>query len=271
MRDPIVCTPRSLPKNLIVAAATRAIKVNPANQPPTTMVSRAMRVGAVPEARISVMVGRRWPVTGVRLGVGFLDNPPKDLRARIILHMNAWAKTANVDFQETTSDPEVRIARVDSPPEKAGYWSYVGTDILEFGVSEPTMNLEGFTMETPDSEFVRVVRHEAGHTLGFPHEHMRRELVELIDEPKAIKYFKLTQNWSEKDVRQQVLTPIEDSAILGTSHADPDSIMCYQIPASITKNGKAILGGPDIDEQDYEFAASVYPKNVIQEPGTRTA
>jgi hypothetical protein len=47
------------------------------------------------------------------------------------------------------------------------------------------MNLEGFTMKTPDSEFHRVVRHETGHTLGFPHEHMRAELVKRIDSCRA--------------------------------------------------------------------------------------
>ncbi len=36
-------------------------------------------------------------------------------------------------------------------------------------------------MQTPESEYHRVVRHETGHTLGFPHEHMRKELVEKID------------------------------------------------------------------------------------------
>ena len=34
-----------------------------------------------------------------------------------------------------------------------------------------------------------MVRHEAGHTLGFPHEHMRKALVAMIDERKAIEYF----------------------------------------------------------------------------------
>lgn len=260
MTEPIVCTPRVLRGKSSISAAARAIKVNPANQVPTTVVSRAVRDAAVAEARIAVMIGKRWAAAGVRLGVGFLDNPPIDLRARILSHLNAWAKTANVEFREASIDPEVRIARLDSPPAMAGYWSYVGTDILEIDPSEPTMNLEGFTMNTDDAEFVRVVRHEAGHTLGFPHEHMRRELVEMIDEQKAIRYFELTQGWDEEEVRQQVLTPIEDSAILGTPHADPNSIMCYQIPARITRNGKAILGGPDIDEDDYAFAASVYPK-----------
>src|SRR5262245_52498191 len=91
------------------------------------------------------------------------------------------------------------------------------------------MNLEAFTMNTPESEFHRVVRHETGHTMGFPHEHMRRELVNEIDPDKAIAYFGATQGWSPTEVRHQVLTPIEESSLRGTAHADPDSIMCYQI------------------------------------------
>ena len=57
----------------------------------------------------------------------------------------------------------------------------------------------------------------------------------------------------------QVLTPIEESSLLGTT-PDPRSIMCYQIPGSITKDGKPILGGTDIDQLDYEFAGRLYPK-----------
>ncbi len=155
-------------------------------------------------------------------------------------------------------DPHVRIARMGGV--KGGYWSYLGTDILTIGRDEPTLNLEAFTTNTPESEFHRVVRHETGHTLGFPHEHMRRELVKLIDPKKAIALFRKTQGWSAEEVRQQVLTPIEESSLLGTEHADPNSIMCYQIPGSITKNGQPIVGGADIDPSDYAFVAKIYPK-----------
>ena len=260
MTNYIVCTPKSLPRNKWVAAAQRAVKINPANHPQTEHIARALAGMAPTPERIAVMVGKRWPAGGVRLTVGFMDNPPANLRARILSHMNAWAKTANVQFVETKTDPQVRIARLASPPEMAGYWSYVGTDILSIPAKEPTLNLESFTMNMPESEFHRVVRHETGHTLGFPHEHMRRELVNKIDPAKAIKYFRATQGWSATEVRQQVLTPIEESSLLGTPHADPRSIMCYQIPGTITKDGKPIIGGKDIDKKDYAFAASVYPK-----------
>jgi hypothetical protein len=262
MNELICCTPKSLPNELREAAARKALKLNPANHPHPALVARALAGGPMGPARIALLVGKRWPVTGVKLTVGFLDNPPADLRKRILAHMNAWAKSANVQFKETKSRAQVRIARAGSPPEVAGYWSYIGTDILHIAARKPTMNLEAFTMNTPESEFHRVVRHETGHTLGFPHEHMRRELVDKIDPAKAIAYFGRTQGWSADEVRQQVLTPLEDSSLLGTAHADARSIMCYQIPGTLTRDGKPIVGGKDIDKRDYSFAASVYPKKT---------
>ena len=89
---------------------------------------------------------------------------------------------------------------------------------------------------------------------------MRRELVAKIDPEKAIKYFRNTQGWSRQEVEQQVLTPLEESSLLGTAHADPKSIMCYQIPGIITKDGKPIIGGLDIDKSDYAFVGMIYPK-----------
>lgn len=255
MNEPITCTPKRLPKDKWLPAAQKASEINPLNHPPIERLIRVMPSFAPDKMSISVLTTKYWRTKGVKLTVGFMDNPPKDLRERIISHMNAWSKTANIVFTETKTDPQVRIAR-----ELDGYWSYLGTDILQIEPDEQTMNLEAFTMETPDSEFFRVVRHETGHTLGCPHEHMRRELVKKIDEDKAIAFFAATQGWSEAEVRQQVLTPIEESSLWGTTHSDPSSIMCYQIPGSITKSGKPILGGEDIDEQDFEFLAKVYPK-----------
>ncbi len=260
----IVCTPKSLPDHKIVDAAAVAVRINPANQPASHLMAQALAGAPPTPARIALLVAKRWPSAGVHLTVGFLDNPASDLRKRILLHMNAWAKTANVKFTETKTDPQVRISRLDAPPEMSGYWSYVGTEILSIEKDQPTLNLEGFTMQTSEGEFHRVVRHETGHTLGFPHEHMRKELVNLIDAKKAIAYFGATQGWSEAEVRQQVLTPLEEASLLGTAHADPRSIMCYQIPGTITKSGQPIIGGLDIDKFDFAFAGSVYPKSVAK-------
>jgi hypothetical protein len=62
----------------------------------------------------------------------------------------------NVQFTETATDPQVRIGRDAGD----GYWSYLGTDVLHIAAGERTMNLDSFTMNTADSEFYRVIRHE---------------------------------------------------------------------------------------------------------------
>ena len=208
-------------------------------------------------AHIAVMRDKYWGEKGVTLTVSFpFDNPSKELRAKILSHMNAWggAKGGNVQFVETSGTGQVRIART----ARQGYWSFLGRDILGIAANQPTMNLDSFTMQTPDKEFYRVVRHETGHTLGFPHEHMRADLVARLDRAKTIDYFARTQGWSERDVMQQVLTPLSEASLMATP-ADQTSIMCYMLPGSITKDGKPIPGGPDINESDLAFAAKIYP------------
>jgi hypothetical protein len=256
----IVCRPKSLPVDKLAAAATRAIEVNPDNAAEQRRVARTPIGRRGGPRRIAVVIARKWPTSGVRLSVSFMDNPKAELRSRILRHMNAWSESANVVFTETAGTGQVRIARLDSPPDMAGFWSYVGTEILDVEPDEPTLNLEGFTMRTSDAEFRRVVRHEAGHTLGFDHEHMRSQIVSRIDRARAIAYFDRTDGWTEEEVEEQVLTPLPKKSIMGTADVDPLSIMCYQLPASIMKDRKAVKGGSDINPKDAAFAARLYPK-----------
>jgi len=254
----IGCTIKALPQEQQIPAAARAIEINPANAPPRHLLGLAGPDVVIPPLHLAVLTAKRWGSGGVRLTVGFLDNPPADLRARILSHMNAWSAWANVEFVETATNPQVRIARTAGD----GYWSYLGTDVLHIAANQPTMNLDSFTMNTAASEYNRVIRHETGHTLGFPHEHMRGEIVNRIDREKAIAYFMATQGWSRDEVIAQVLTPLSSSALIATAQADINSIMCYWLPASIMTDGVAVVGGTDIDGQDAQFAASIYPKLV---------
>ena len=254
----LTCRSKRLPEASIDNALIKAVEINLRNYSPVTRFKRLLPTHKLDRASLSVLVERKWKTNGVRLTVGFLDNPEPVLRRRILAHMNAWGTSANVAFTETSGQAQVRIARESG--EQGGYWSYLGTDVLLIKPDMPTMNLEGFTMNTPESEFIRVVRHETGHTLGFPHEHMRRELVEKIDPEKAIAYYMATQGWSREEVIAQVLTPIEEGSLLGTPRADSNSIMCYQIPGALTRDHQPIPGGADIDALDYSFASTCYPK-----------
>lgn len=239
------------------AAQRRSIEINPENELVFRNVAEAAG-GRRGDRRLALVKGFRWPKSGVLLSVQFLDTKSKELRRTILKHMNAWNKTANIKFTETNEAGHVRITRTKGD----GHWSWVGTQILEItDPDEPTMNLDGFTMNTPESEFLRVVRHEAGHTLGFDHEHLRGEFVSRIDVEKAIAYYAEPPNeWTPDDTRAQVLTPLEKKSIMGTTVADPLSIMCYHVPAEITTDGVAIPGGVNINKRDFEFAGKVYPK-----------
>lgn len=255
------CTIKQLPDEMLVQAAVTACAYNPANKPQTVSDFALAGFVATP-GRLAVLTSKYWGSKGVKLAVGFMDTSANDLRSRILAHMNAWGKFSNVAFTLSNVNPQVRIAR-----QPGGYWSYLGTDILHIPANEQTMNLEGFTMHTPESEFVRVVRHETGHTLGFPHEHMRAAIIERLDVQRTINYFQQTQGWSPQTTMQQVLTPIsEGSFAIASPRADETSIMTYQLPASITRDGRPVVGGADINSTDREYAAKMYPIAVVPPP-----
>lgn len=244
----IACSPKYLIHDLQLAIDDAAIE-NPAN----AMLIPPMR--ALRPQYIAIMRSSYWGAAGAaNLTVSFLDNPNAATKKKILQYANLWRKTANIKFVES-SDGIIRIAREDD-----GYWSYLGTDIKQIPRGQPTMNLQGFTERTSDSEYSRVVTHEFGHTLGMPHEHMRRDIVARIDPAKAYKYFQQTQGWSRQMVQQQVLTPLEESSLFSTARANVDSIMCYQLPGSIMKDGIAVPGGNEITQVDYDFVRKLHPR-----------
>jgi hypothetical protein len=245
------CRIKALPARLHEKAAQVAAQINPVNAP-----LREVLPGGAPVVPLSLtlLTAKYWGPSPRQFSVSFLETTPADLRARIVSHMNAWTATAGLSFAETSGTGEVRISR-----GPGGYYSYLGTDITLIPQNRQTMNLEGFTMSYPESEYRRVIRHETGHTLGFPHEHMRKELVARIDPAKAYPYFLATQGWDKVMVDQQVLTPLDDLSIFGTQ-PDQDSIMCYQLPGQITLDGLPIRGGTDINATDFAFAGLIYPK-----------
>jgi len=212
-------------------------------------------VGVRPPNQLSVLRQGYWGSRGVNLTVSFMDNPPVAVRDKILLYANGWGKHANVKFRWTQSGGQVRIMR----ESRGGYWSYLGRDILGIPLSQATMNLANFTMNTPEREWSRVVPHEFGHTLGFPHEHTRKEIVDNIDRQAAYAYFRQTSGWTQRMVDEQVLKPLSAQAIMSTSRAMPDSIMCYELPAQIMKDRKPVVGGAAISLVDHDFCRKLYP------------
>jgi hypothetical protein len=250
-RQYIGCTVKQLPHTAHVDAARTAVRINPANAP---LVHPSL--APLPPEHLALLTSKYWGTGGVKLTVSFMDGPDAETRRKILAAANAWGTRANVSFVQTAGIGQVRITR-----DQSGYWSYLGTDILSIPTGEATMNLQGFTANTPDSEYRRVVPHEFGHTLAFPHEHERPEIIRRLDREKTIALFMSTQGWSRDAVIQQVLTPPPG---IDPRSLPPDvrSIMCYEFPASITLDGQPIPGGTDINDEDYRLAALIYPKDT---------
>lgn len=246
------CEIKQLPAEDLVAAARMAVDINPANRPNMAIVGFA-----IPLERIIVLTTKYFGPAERVLSVQFLDNPSTACRRMILEAMNAWGThpkyPCGIKFAETAQQGQIRISR-----GRGGYYSYLGTDCLRIPAGQQTMNLEGFTEKTRQSEYNRVVKHETGHTLGFPHEHARAEIIALLDREKVYAYFERTQGWSRTDIDAQILTPLSVDSMMGTA-PDVDSIMTYQFPGTVTKSGKPIPGGFDINDTDAQFAAKIYP------------
>ncbi len=267
MEPYIGCTIKELRPDQIVEAAKNAIEHNPANDPQPMLrgvlsslmfgLSEAAHVVAELPLHMAVVTGKRW-ANGTTITVAFMEQTPSDLANRILSHMSAWSEFCNIKFALSTTDPMCRISR-----QPGGYYSYLGTDNLSIPRNQQTMNLEAFTMQTPESEFHRVVRHETGHLLSAPHSHSRKEIVDLLDPEKTVAYFQATQGWSRQEIIAQILQPLNEATLTATLHENLDGIMVYGFPGSITRNGKPIPGGTDITKQDADFMASIYPKAIV--------
>jgi hypothetical protein len=167
-------------------------------------------------------------------------------------------------YTENREDAVCRVAFLNE-----GYYSYLGKDCEHIPRNQHTMNLEGFTLRTADSEWERVPVHEVGHFWGCPHEHQRKEIIDRLDREGVYDLFKRTQGWSKSEVDQQVLTPLEERSLMGASPADEVSIMTYAFPGTVTKNRKPILGGGKISAIDRQFFAKIYPEDGVVIPPTR--
>jgi len=248
------CLLRSLPDTMLVAAADKATAINPVNAPPVSNALMASVPGPEAVQFLAMLTTKYWGPQPRVLSVSFMETTAVSLQDKIILYMNAWKQSGCVGFKRTAGQGDVRISRGGS-----GYWSYLGTDILLVPRNQPTMTLQGVVTKSPDDIWSRVVPHEAGHSLGYIHEHLRAEFIRNIDPVKCVAYFQRTYGWSAQMTNQNVLTPLDERTLMGTP-ADQDSVMAYQLPAQIMRNGEAVRGGTHIIPSDHEFNARVYPK-----------
>lgn len=192
------------------------------------------------------------------LRIRFLDGLP-EVQARVRDIAREWEALANLELRFVDSGAsQIRI----SFAEKDFSWSTIGTDALTVPSTEATMNYGWLEPGTELREYQRVVRHEFGHALGMIHEHQNPAASGRIpwDRPKVYAYY-AQQGWNRADVDHNIFAVYEEDS---TNHStfDPDSIMQYAVPDSLTVGSYAIGWNTAFSPTDIEFMRRQYPRNA---------
>lgn len=162
-----------------------------------------------------------------------------------------------LDFKETTdrSEAEIRIGYMAGD----GSWSYVGTDILDQGQDNRTMNFGWDLRRDPDTAL-----HEIGHTLGLPHEHQNPNAgIEWNEEAVYRELAGHPNYWKREKTHYNIIRKLEPDSVQGSSW-DPDSIMHYPFKAGLIARPEDYSGGltpaGGLSPRDITWIKSFYPE-----------
>ncbi|MFT3953186.1 MAG: M12 family metallopeptidase [Piscinibacter sp.] len=192
---------------------------------------------------------------GRTLKVKFLDGKPA-VQAKVQAIAKEWEQLANLKLEFVASGTaQIRI----SFAEKGFSWSTVGTDALTVAADKATMNYGWLEPDTDLREYQRVVRHEFGHALGMIHEHQNPAAQGQIpwDKPKVYAYY-AQQGWDKDDVDLNIFQVYTEDSTNHTAF-DPNSIMEYAIPDSLTVGSFAIGWNTEFSPMDTTFMKRQYP------------
>jgi hypothetical protein len=226
---------------------------------------------------------KKWK-PGSTIRIKFLDTPPEDIKRteyfdyedcdplqEVVQNMDIISAiklivkerfkqsylNLKLNFVEPTQEAEIRISFKDSTSCN----SYVGTDCLTFYKYDQdikTMNFGWFD--------VSAVLHEFGHALGMIHEHQNPNENQIQWNEEAVyEWAKRTQSWDKKTTYHNIIQQYNIDSINGSVY-DPESIMLYFYPASLTLNNKGTEENKILSFGDVIYLADVYDDKPINQP-----
>ncbi len=164
-------------------------------------------------------------------------------------------------FTEVTSlsESEIRIGFLRGN----GSWSTVGTDTLNVGQQERTMNF-GWNINVSGPNGIDTAVHEIGHALGFHHEHQNPNAGIVWNREAVYDYFARTQipPWTREKTDFNILNKIEPGTVEG-SNWDPNSIMHYPFSSGLIQQPEQYQNGltpnSGLSQDDINIVKRFYP------------
>jgi hypothetical protein len=181
---------------------------------------------------------RLWPRDKKELKVFFLDKKDVQRNKKVMKFAKGWEKIIYLKINETNDreESDIRITYKDD-----GSWSYLGNECRDIPKNEETMNFGWFKTtgdpeDADDEEYRGTTLHEFGHALGFEHE-LQHPFVDIPwDEEKIYMKYKLEQDWSEEEIRSNVLDKLDAKPYINAvAQFDAKSIMCYEIDRDLLR------------------------------------
>lgn len=161
----------------------------------------------------------------------------------------------NLIFVKAKENADIKI----SFDPNGGAWSFIGSDCRQTYQNEPTMNFGWFDVAT--------TIHEFGHALGMIHEHQNPKGNTIQwDKQKVYNWASRTQGWDQNTTYRNIIEKYDSNQING-SDFDPNSIMLYFFPGSLTINNQGTHQNLRLSPYDVEYLNSIYPNNNSQKCG----
>jgi serralysin len=204
--------------------------------------------------RMALVRASLWPHRH-NIRVAFLDGD-SSLHERVRKAALTWLDYANLSlyFVTAVNQADIRISF-----RQPGSWSYIGTECRSIPADQATMNYGWLTLESPTDEVARVVLHEFGHALGCIHEHQNPVGGIRWNRAEVYEYYGgAPNNWSEADIDRNILQAYDEDLTVH-SQVDPESIMMYPIPRSLTLDGFEVDLNTQLSLTDKEFIRKAYP------------
>jgi hypothetical protein len=171
-----------------------------------------------------------------------------DIRITFQHENSAYSRlgTQSTWYKGSSEQPEsMNLGWLDEP--RSGSFTWKGVTHNFPGCTYCSVNTNG-----------SVIIHEFGHALGMVHEHQNPEGGIQWNEPAVLSYFSGAPNyWDEEQIRFNVLDKYA-SNLLNASNYDPESIMLYAFPASLTLNGVGTTANSIMSPTDIEWMGKVY-------------